>query len=203
MPAMAKSTYENFTISAHFELSLRFTDLNITDFAAALKYIQHLPYGRNSKTGSLMRVLDEKRGTCSTKNALLHTLCMENGKQGFNLMLGIFNMDAENTPAIQPVLRKYRLTYIPEAHVYLKNNGTIIDATYPKAQTAWIKAIVSEEEIESSDIGAYKIKAHKSYLDKWRKETKDKAVLKYTTEQLWDIREECIAAMSAPVAAAK
>ena len=193
---MAKTSYENFTISAHFELSLRFTDLNITDFAAALKYIQHLPYGRNSKDGSLMRVMDEKRGTCSTKNALLHTLCMENGKQGFDLTLGIFNMDAENTPEIQPVLRKYRLTYIPEAHVYLKNKTAIIDATYPKGHTAWIKAIVSEEEIESNDIGAYKMKYHKSYLDKWRKESKDKAIIKYSTEQLWDIREECIAAMS-------
>ncbi len=197
---MAKSTYENFTISAHFELSLRFTDLNITDFAAALKYIQHLPYGRNSKEGSLMRVLDEKQGTCSTKNALLHTLCMENGKQGFNLTLGIFNMDAENTPLIQPVLRKYRLPYIPEAHVYLKNNGTIIDATYPKAQQAWIKAIVREDEIDASDIGKNKVKSHRDYLDKWRKETKDKAVAKYTLDQLWDIREECIAALSGAVA---
>lgn len=193
---MAKSSYDNFTISAHFELSLRFTDMNITDFAAALKYIQHLPYGRNSKDGSLMRVLDEKRGTCSTKNALLHTLCMENGKQGFELTLGIFNMDAENTPAIQPVLRKYRLPYIPEAHVYLKNKTTIIDATFPKAQTAWIKSIVQEEEIESNDIGKYKEQYHKKYLDKWRKETKDKAVAKYTTDQLWDIREECVAALS-------
>jgi hypothetical protein len=199
---MAKTTYENFTISAHFELSLRFTDMNITDFAAALKYIQHLPYGRNSKDGSLMRVLDEKRGTCSTKNALLHTLCMENGKQGFALTLGIFNMDAENTPQIQPVLRKYRLPYIPEAHVYLKNNGAIIDATYPKAQIAWIKTLVAEEEIEANDIGKYKAQYHRSYLDKWRKESKDKAVIKYTTDQLWDIREECIAAMSPAVAKA-
>jgi hypothetical protein len=193
---MAKSTYDNFTISAHFELSLRLTDLNITDFAAALKYIQHLPYGRNSKDGSLLRVLDEKRGTCSTKNALLHTLCMENGKQGFNLMLGIFNMDAENTPAVQPVLRKYRLPYIPEAHVYLKNNGTIIDATFAKAQTAWTKSIAVEEEIESSDIGAYKTKFHRNYLDKWRKESKDKAVQKYSLDQLWEIREECIALLT-------
>ena len=198
---MAKMTYDNFTISAHFELSLRFTDMNITDFAAALKYVQHLPYGRNSKDGSLMRVLDEKRGTCSTKNALLHTLCMENGKQSFALMLGIFNMDAENTPAVQPVLRKYRLTSIPEAHVYLKNNGTIIDATFPKAQTAWIKALVIEEDINSVDIGKYKVDYHRKYMDKWRKESKDKAVIKYTTEQLWDIREECIALLESAAVA--
>lgn len=197
MLAKAKTTYDNFTISAHFELSLRFSDLNITDFAAALKYVQHLPYGRNSKDGSLTRVLDEKRGTCSTKNALLHTLCMENGKQGFELMLGIFNMDAENTPAIQPILRKYRLTFIPEAHVYLKSKGTIIDATHPKSQTAWTKSIAIEEEINANDISNYKLKFHRDYMDKWRKETKDKAVQKYTTEQLWDIREECIAALSA------
>jgi hypothetical protein len=197
---MAKTAFENFTISAHFELSLRFTDMNITDFAAALKYIQHLPYGRNGKDGSLMRVLDEKRGTCSTKNALLHTLCMENGKQSFPLMLCIYNMDAENTPEVKDVLRKYRLSYIPEAHVYLKNNGNIIDATYPKAHQGWISTLTNEEEIESNDIGAYKLKYQKTYLDKWRKETKDKAVMKYTTEQLWDIREECIAAISGTVA---
>jgi hypothetical protein len=200
---MAKTTYDNFTISAHFELSLRFTDLNITDFAAALKYIQHLPFGRNSKDGSLMRVMDEKRGTCSTKNALLHTLCMENGKQGFDLTLGIFNMDAENTPEVQPVLRKYRLPYIPEAQVYLKNKTSIIDATYPKAHTSWIKAIVSEQEIESNEIGAYKVKYHRNYLDKWRKESKDKSIIKYSVDQLWDIREECIAALSGTAAASK
>lgn len=196
MPAIAKTPSDNFTISAHFELSLRFVDLNITDFNGALKYIQHLPYGRNSKDGSLMRVLDEKHGTCSTKNALLHTLCMENGKQGFNLMLCIFNMDAENTPAVMPVLRKYRLPYLPEAHVYLKNNGNIIDASFPKANKDWIKAIIIEEEIEANDIGAFKTKYYRTYLTKWLKESKDKAIIKYTIEQLLEIREECIDALA-------
>jgi hypothetical protein len=200
---MAKSTHENFTISAHFELSLRFTDLNITDFDAALKYLQKLPYGRNSPAPGLMKVLDEKRGTCSTKNALLWTLCMENGKQGFDLMLGISNMTAENMPQIQPVLRKYRLPYMPEAHVYIKNKGAIIDATFPKVNQAFLKDIVAEEEINATDIDKYKVQYHRNYLDKWRKESKEKAITKYTTDQLWDIRQECIAALSPALAAAK
>jgi hypothetical protein len=198
---MPKATYDNFTISAHFEISTRFSDLNITDFDSALKFLQKLPYGRNTPGGSLVKVLDEKQGTCSTKNALLYTLCMENGKQSFGLTLGIFNMDAENTPAVAPVLRKYRLPYIPEAHVYLKNNGLIIDATFPKAQTAWTKSIQVEEEINAGDIGKYKTDFHKKYLDKWRKEAKEKSINKYTTEQLWEIREECIAALSVPARA--
>ncbi len=198
---MSKILHDNFTISANFALSLKFADLNITDFDAAIKYVQKLPYGRNSAGGSLARVLDEKHGTSSTKNALLHTLCMENGKQGFALMLGIFNMDGENTPAVHDVLRKYRLPYIPEAHVYLKNNTDIIDATHPKSQRIWVKALVSEEEINATDIGKYKIDHHRAYIQKWLKESKEKSITKYTADQIWAIREECIAAMSAHVSA--
>ncbi len=44
-------------------------------------------------------------------------------------MLGIFKMNAENTPQITDILSKNQLNYIPEAHNYFKFQNEIFDFT--------------------------------------------------------------------------
>lgn len=49
----------------------------ISDFRAAGRYLQALPYGRTANRADFGAVLREGRGTCSTKHALLATLAHE------------------------------------------------------------------------------------------------------------------------------
>jgi hypothetical protein len=59
------------------------------------QYIQALPYGRNMHPIDLLIVLTEKRGTCSTKHALLRRLAIEQNWD-FALVLEIYEMTEQN-----------------------------------------------------------------------------------------------------------
>jgi hypothetical protein len=49
-------------------------------------------------------MLNERKGTCSTKHALLKAFAGEQGLP-IPLMLGIYEMDARNIPGIGPYLK--------------------------------------------------------------------------------------------------
>ena len=55
------------------------------------------PYGRNVATSDMLAVLNERKGTCGTKHALLKSLATERALP-IRLMLGIYEMNARNTP---------------------------------------------------------------------------------------------------------
>ena len=64
-----------------------------------------------------MAVLTEGCGTCSSKHALLAGLAAAQ-RLPVALMLGIYLMNERNTPGIGPVLARYGLAEIPEAHCF-------------------------------------------------------------------------------------
>ena len=99
-------------------VSAAFLRLRIDDFRRAAKYVCDLPYGMNVDTSELLAVLNERKGTCSMKHALLKALASEQGLL-IRLMLGIFGMNVRNTPGIGHVLEEHHLACIPEAHCYL------------------------------------------------------------------------------------
>lgn len=183
----------NFPILPGKEISNRFLQAEIRDFSSALMYIQDLPYGRNSLRDQATVVLDEKRGTCSTKHAILKRLADENGKE-IKLMLGIYKMNGTNTKSVQSVLEKYQLDYIPEAHNYLRMGAKVIDVTKRSfANTLFLHDLMEEEEITAAQIGNYKLEKHQAFLKTWLEQNPQ---IHYPFYQLWDIREECIAAIS-------
>ena len=82
--------------------------LGAGDFAAAARYVRQIPYGRITERSRYWLVLDEGRGTCTTKHATLAALAR---KQGIDvrLMLGIYEMSERNTPGVGPVLSAHGL----------------------------------------------------------------------------------------------
>jgi hypothetical protein len=56
----------------------------------------------------ILAVLNERRGPCSTKHALLKALADEQGLP-IRLMLGIYEMNARNTPGIGRVLEEHHM----------------------------------------------------------------------------------------------
>jgi len=182
----------NFSILSGNPISDRFLQSGVNDFSSALIYIQDLPYRRNENKDNATVVFDEQCGTCSTKHAVLKRLVDENGKEA-RLMMGIFKMNGTNTKAVSTVLEKYKLDYIPEAHVYLRMESKVIDATKQGfANTLFLNDLLYEEEISPSQIGNYKINKHRDFMIDWLDKNPQ---IPYDIQRLWIIREECIAAL--------
>ena len=104
-------------------------------------------------------------------------------------------MNQRNTPGVGRVLQKYGLSYIPEAHCYLRYQGERIDVTGVPPGGEPIERFLHEEVITVDQIGAYKNELHRIFLADWIRRT-DEARGR-GLEDVWSIREECIAALSA------
>jgi hypothetical protein len=174
-----------------------FLNLGIRDYRVAARYLNRLPYGRTTSRIDTLAVLREGRGTCSTKHALLKQLAAEQGID-IALVIGIYQMTARNTPGVGRVLNKYGLEYLPEAHCYLRYRGERVDVTRElKAGRAGPNGrFLHEEEIAPEQIGDYKVELHGRLIRAWIAANLEAAGGR-TFEEIWRIREECIAALSA------
>jgi len=138
--------------------------------------------------------LEDLGGTCSTKHALLKRLASELKLQDFQLMLGIFKMNMRNTPKISPILKKYNLTEMLEAHNYLKIKKEIQDFTEKNSEPEdFIQDLIQEIEISPNQITTFKIDYHKKFLQKY---LEDNLHIPYSLLEFWRIREECIATLA-------
>ena len=162
------------------------------DFAGAALHVLGLPYGRVTDRSRFWLVLEEGRGTCTTKHATLAELAREQGIE-VQLMLGIYEMSEGNTPGVGRVLSVHGLSCIPEAHCYLRCQGERIDMTGVSPGAAPIERFLHEERITVEQIGAYKNDLHRRFLRDWI--TRTETVRGRTLDDVWRIREECIAAL--------
>jgi hypothetical protein len=183
----------DFNIHECGPVSHQFLNRGIHRFHQAAEYIKNLPYRRNTAPYPLTNVLTEQRGVCSTKHAILKTLADENGHPEIQLVLGIYKMNEWNTHGVGPVLKKFGLEYILEGHTYLKFQGHIFDFTKANANLRFADSLVDEIGMRPAQIGDWKTEKQKDYLLKWLYESK--LIQRYSIEQIWQIREACIAAL--------
>ncbi len=190
----------NFDIVSDQEISQLFKQNNCFDFYSASEFIRNLHYRRNLNKDNIATVFIDECGTCSTKHAVLKLLAEENNQSDFKLILGIFKMNGNNTPKIKSVLETLRepqsdkLEYIPEAHNYLKFKNQILDFTKKNSsENDFINDLLEEIEIQPHQINQFKIEFHKNYLKKWLSEHRE---IPYSLDELWNIRELCIQALS-------
>jgi hypothetical protein len=162
------------------------------DFSGAAAHIQRLPYGRITDRSRFWLVLEEGRGTCTTKHATLAELAREQGVE-VQLMLGIYEMSEDNTPGVGRVLSAHGLSSIPEAHCYLRCQGERIDMTGVPAGATPIERFLYEEPITVDQIGTYKNDLHRRFLRDWIDRTE--SVRGRGLDDVWRIREACIAAL--------
>jgi hypothetical protein len=176
-------------------VSTEFIARGLTDFRAAGRYLQGLPYGRTVDRADFRAVLREGKGACSTKHALLAALAYE---QDLPVVLtpGLYAMHERNTPGVGVVLTRYGLASLPEAHCYLTYAGRRIDVTRSGAEpTELITQFLHEEAIVPEQIGDYKVTLHRQYMQTWVN-TNAEQVRGRSFEEVWRIREECIAALA-------
>ena len=182
-------TLPNVTLHAERLLGRSFAALGLGDYREAARHVRNLPYGRNSDRSEWRLVLEEGRGTCSTKHALLAELARETSLP-VALVLGIYEMDGVNTPGVGTVLREHGLRCVPEAHCYLAHEGARVDLTRERGGAEQIEGFLHEEEIAPHQIGEYKVQAHRAFVRRWvGRRGLDPA-------RVWQAREECIAALA-------
>ena len=174
-------------------ISSAFRARAIHELRSAARHLRELPYGRITDRERPALVLEEGRGTCTTKHALLAALAAEQGVD-LALRLGLYAMSEANTPGVGAVLARHGLADIPEAHCYVAWHEQRIDVTRAVAAAAPIDRFLHEERIDPSQIGAYKIDLHRRVLADWVA----RAQPSLTLDDAWRIREACIAALSDP-----
>jgi hypothetical protein len=162
---------------------------NIQTWDSLVQHIKHLPYGRNANRKKLDLVLNEGKGTCSSKHALLKLLADQNNICGVKLILGSYKMTEKNTPCIGNILSENGFSYLPEAHCYLKINGKRLDVTHKNSSFSSIKNdIIEEIEIDPSQVDSFKVNYHKNFLENWSAENHPHI----SFDKIWSIRECCI-----------
>lgn len=181
----------DFILNSEKSVSKKFQELEINSFSEAMIFIKKLPYGRNSNRENFLLVLDEMKGTCSSKHALLKELAIENQKDEVKLMLGIFRMSEKNIPKIKNTLNQFNLDYILEAHNYLKIRNQIFDCTTSNSfELNFVNDLILEIEIEPYQVVDYKVEFHKNILNDWIESQP------FSLEEIWKIREQCISDLS-------
>ena len=190
---MGKTLSLNFEIVSKKPLSTLVVNKNMNTFHDVLNYVANLPYQRISDFEKLNLVLEEGRGTCSSKHAFLAQLAIENNIEGLQLVIGIYTMNGNNTPAVASILKRHMLKDIPEAHTYLKYNDSYYDFTSNTIDVNnFLDDLVIEKEIFPNRITREKEIFHMLFIEKWREDNH----VPLSISQIWSIREECIAALS-------
>lgn len=168
-------------------LGARFAAQGAWTYRDAARLVWDLPYGRPRHAG-LDAVLRDRRGTCSTKHALLAALAAEVGLP-VELRLGLYRMSEATTPGVGRALRAAGLAAVPEAHCVLAVGDDRVDLTWPGERRP-VPPLAHEETIRPDQVGAYKRAWHRRHLDAWAEaEGLD-------PEAVWAAREAAITALS-------
>ncbi|WP_075344156.1 hypothetical protein [Tenacibaculum agarivorans] len=182
----------NFKIQANKPLSLLVNDNGLFFWKDVVNHVKKLPYGRNSNRYDLGLVIQEEKGSCSSKHAFLAEIAKENSITSIELILGIYKMNSDNT-AIGDTLINAGVAYIPEAHCYLKINGTRLDITSENTAFDTIKKdILLEKVIVPNQVSEFKVIFHKQFIKDWIK--KEKSNMSFA--DIWTLREKCITYLS-------
>ncbi len=179
----------DFVLAPEPSLSATLRALGIERFVEAARFVHALPYGRNTDRTDYALVIAERRGTCSTKHALLAALAREHGV-ALALRVGIYGMTEANTPGVGRVLRMHGFDAIPEAHCYLVHEGLQVDVTHPGTDGMCALALEEEQAIAPEEIGARKLSIHRAKLAQWA------SARGRSFDEAWRAREECIAALA-------
>jgi hypothetical protein len=180
----------NFEINSSEPCSQLFLEKGIKDFHSACSYVHNLPYGRISNPCDLLFVLQEEKGTCSSKHALLGRLAEENNQLEIEVVMGLFLMSPETHPVLTDFFSDKMYAVIPEAHCYLRYKGIRYDFTSTSNSMSRIEnKIIREQRIEPHQTGEWKVKIHQEYLGKWLKRHSE---LSINLEEIWKDREKCI-----------
>ena len=190
---MGKNKLIDFSLKSDKLLTQELKTKGIKSWVKFLDFVRDLPYGRTSNRTNLITVLKENKGTCSSKHALIKSVADENEIPNVKLILCMYKMTPKNTNGIGDEIVEKKLSYIPEAHCYVKISNENYDFTNQASDLERLKDDILEEvEIAPHQVGEFKVVFHKDYIKRWLREQR----LNQEFEEIWKIRERCIQNLS-------
>ncbi len=167
-----------------------FVNQGITDFYTAWAYLEELPYRRMSNPRDLSAVFTLQGGTFTARHALLAQVAQEQAVTDLSLVLCVYDFNRD-CPIIGDVLRQYALPVLPEICGCLKYRQQLY--SLEERSRSLRRDVISEIEIAPAQIGNFKRRYHRNYLENWL--SLERIDRKWSVEQVWRIREECLRAV--------
>jgi hypothetical protein len=182
----------SFHIMENGPLSKEVRRNGFSEFYAFAVNVRNIPYGRPSDSTNFLSVLNENRGTCSSKHRLLAALAHECGHTEIELVVGIYEMSEENTPGVGSILVDASVVSIPEAHCYLRVADCRYDFTgLTGGVSSPFDALLSENVVLPLNLSEKKLALHQQAMIPWA------AKHQLSFSQAWEVREACIDALTA------
>ncbi|NVM44388.1 MAG: hypothetical protein HWN79_05680 [Candidatus Lokiarchaeota archaeon] len=110
------------------ELSKKFLDLGIKTFKDACNYVHNVDYGYNTDYEDRMILFKEKKGSCTSKHAVIAELAQEL-KIPLYKYVYVYKLTEEITTGVQHILEKYDIPYVPMVHCFLVYEDYQFDLT--------------------------------------------------------------------------
>lgn len=110
------------------ELSIKFLDLGIKTFRGACDYVHTIDYGYNTNYDDKMIFFKEKKGTCTTKHAVIAGLAEELEIPLYKHVC-IYKFTEDITTGVDEILKKFEIPYIPMVHCFLVYESYRFDLT--------------------------------------------------------------------------
>jgi len=110
------------------ELSKKFLDLGIKTLKDACNYVHNVDYGYNTNYEDKMILFKEKRGSCTSKHAVIAGLAQEL-KLPLYKHVCVYKFTEEITTGVNEILNKYNIPYVPMTHCFLVYDKFKFDLT--------------------------------------------------------------------------
>ncbi|TXT56167.1 MAG: hypothetical protein BAJALOKI2v1_620001 [Promethearchaeota archaeon] len=110
------------------KISEKFLELGINNFKGASDYIYELEYGYNSTYDDEMILFKEKKGTCTTKHAIIAGLAEELSIP-LSKNVGVYKFTEKISSGTDRILETYKIPYVPMVHCFLVYKNYKFDLT--------------------------------------------------------------------------
>lgn len=131
------------------EISKKILELGINSFKDACHYVHNIKYGYNSNYDDKMILFKEKKGTCTTKHAVIAGLAKELKIPLFK-NIGVYKFTEEISTGVNKILKKYNVPYVPMIHCFLVYDEFRFDLTEGNnnGKKKYIEEFIHIEKVE-------------------------------------------------------
>ncbi|MHA2283232.1 MAG: hypothetical protein ACXAC5_20515 [Promethearchaeota archaeon] len=131
------------------EISRKFLELGINTFKQACEYVNTTVYGYNSNYNDKFIFFKEKKGTCTSKHAVISGLAEELNIPLYKYV-GIYKLTEEISSGTNEILKKYEIPYIPMVHCFLVYKDFRFDLTEANCngKNTTIDELIFEEKVD-------------------------------------------------------
>ncbi len=100
------------------EISRKFLELGINSFKQACEYVHGIEYGYNSNYDDKLIFFKEKKGTCTSKHAVIAGLAEELNIPLYKHVC-VYKFTEKISTGANKILKKYKIPYVPMVHCFL------------------------------------------------------------------------------------